>query len=340
MLNIIKKSLKISTLGTIVAILFFSLAGQSHAQYYYGYNTINPLTSITTTNVTNITDVSAVINGLVNGTKLYNTYNINTWFEYGTNPNFGYSTSHSNSNTGYNEMTATIANLTPNTIYYFRAVGQNGQGAVLYGSTNSFRTNYGNTNATNTGAVVNSSYPAVLNAITLPATATGTHSVNLNAIVTSPNSNSSTTWFEYGKTPDLGNITPTISTGGLPAIKHLNTLTGLASGTVYYFRAVVENGTDRIVGSTLSFTTNSSTQSDSSNNTISPIITSTDTITPATNQDLGSYLGANVFASGSFLPGNVFGWLILLILILILIMVVRHPNVGLVKSKQTDTNHH
>ncbi|TSC77951.1 MAG: hypothetical protein G01um101424_85 [Parcubacteria group bacterium Gr01-1014_24] len=133
------------------AVLFTYSPVLSYAQYSqvntYGniYTYVDNYSQlyITTTNAINITSSSAILNGLVNGNNLYNTYNLSTWFEYGKNTNLGYSTPQKSSNSGYANYSSNIAGLDANTIYYFRAVAQSPQ-QVVYGSINAFRTNFQN----------------------------------------------------------------------------------------------------------------------------------------------------------------------------------------------------
>ncbi len=314
MLNKIIKLFQIILVGTT---LFASSPLISNAQYYNYYN-YAPL-NITTTNATNIADSSVVLNGLVNGTNLYNTYNVSTWFEYGTSTSFGYSTLHINSNSGYANFSANVGNLSPNTIYYFRAIGQNAQG-VVYGSTNSFRTNFGF--ATNVNGN-NDVYPVTPTIITNSATSVSSRSAKINSFIINDPNSPSTTWFEWGTTPNLNNTTPLVSLGSLSSANHINTITGLAPGTTYYFRAVLQNSSSRINGNTLSFITHNATptslSSTTEETTNSTTITNTSVLEPA-----GSALGANIFGSGAFFPVSILGWLLLIILILVLILFVKH----------------
>lgn len=335
MTNKIVKFFKISLIGATLLALS-PVVG--YAQYYnYNYNNYNytPL-NVTTTNATNITSGSAIFNGLVNGNNLYNTYNITTWFEYGTNSNFGYSTLKIHSNSGYANYSANVANLSADTIYYFRAVAQGPQG-VVYGSTNSFRTNFAsiiNTNTENN----NSLNPTI---VTNPATSVSARSANLNSLIINSVDNPATTWFEWGTIPTLGNITPMIALGTLPAAKHINTITGLAPATTYYFRAVVQNSSSRINGATLSFVTNNVV---SQSNTVEKTTENTTaTSTSEKNQEsvtntsvlesIGSALGAGVIGAGSFFPVSILGWLFLIILILVLIIIAKHLHHNLSNKK-------
>lgn len=141
------KYIKNISLFVIIATLLFSNATISNAQYkiYGGYvsdstdngNYTQP--TITTTNATNVTPTSATLTALMNGSNVYNTYNLSTWFDYGTTVNLGTSSSGHSANYGYASFVSNISGLTPNTVYYFRAMAQSSKG-IVYGGINSFRT--------------------------------------------------------------------------------------------------------------------------------------------------------------------------------------------------------
>ncbi len=305
--------------AAVFAILFFGFTTSPIYAQYYSYNANNySQFYITTTNATNITSSSAILNGLVNGNNLYNTYNITTWFEYGTNSNFGSSTLQNFSNSGYANFSSSVAGLSANTVYYFRAVAQNPQG-IIYGSVNSFRTNFQNiiNNNNNTSSA--------LTAITMPASVSS-GGAQLNSFILNQMDDSANAWFEWGTTLNLGNITTPVSTGTLASVKHINTLTGLAPATTYYFRAVAQNSSLRNNGSVLSFTTNGNMSQNTANQKITntPVLTE-ENITDNTDfiRPVKSALEANVFGSSSFFPINILGWLILFILIFVLILLTK-----------------
>ena len=277
---------------------------------------------VSTGNVTNITPMNATFNGFVNTGGLPG----NAWFEYGTDVNFGNSTSLNAFifNNGYGGNYSTnISGLTANTTYYFRAVAQNSEGRV-YGNVSSFTTNF------STSGYNNSMSPT---AITTSGAVLADNTAQFNALILTGNSNSANSWFEWGTTPNLGNQTATIPVSGAPAIRHMNTITGLTPGTAYYFRAVTQNLYGRSDGVILSLVTSGSAPIQNNNqsnvqNTTTPAapqkITSTDSTTVDKSVNIFSLLGASVFGSGSFFPINLFGWLILLILILMLILLSKH----------------
>ncbi|MFA6514738.1 MAG: hypothetical protein WCT42_00530 [Candidatus Paceibacterota bacterium] len=114
---------------------------------YNNYETDN--TNVVTTIATNISQNSAQVNGLITNTN-YNS--ASTYFEYGTNVTLGMRTSSRNVS-GSTNFSEYLTNLSPNTIYYFRAVGE-GSNGVSRGAIEIFRTlgytNYNNTNYNNT----------------------------------------------------------------------------------------------------------------------------------------------------------------------------------------------
>jgi hypothetical protein len=86
--------------------------------------------SVFTKDASQITDNSAFLNGSINP----NNYPATTWFEYGTSPTL-LETNSTNQipagSAGYiSPFSQTVTNLSPNTTYYFRAVGSNYAGVV------------------------------------------------------------------------------------------------------------------------------------------------------------------------------------------------------------------
>lgn len=190
--------------------------------------------------------------------------------------------------------------------------------------------------------------PSPLTATTVGATQISNTGVQLNSLITSSGNDSKNSWFEWGRTISLGNKTTITPLGSSPSTIHADTLSGLSPGTTYYFRAVTENSLWRNIGSTLSFVTNGTQQ-----NTTARVTTNTDTTTnTGTNnttilegvgsevQPAQSLLGANVIGAGSFLPGNILGWLLLIILILILILLSRRTYGEFVEKKAPKQDTH
>src|ERR1035437_6054200 len=313
MLNKIIKLIGITLVG---AGLFASAPFIGYAQYYNGYGA-----SVSTGNATNITPMNATFNGSVNTGGISG----NAWFEYGTDVNFGNSTTLNafDFNSSFSGSYSTnVSGLTANTIYYFRAVGQNSYGKV-YGNIISFATNF------STAGYNNSMAPT---AVTTSGAILSDNTAQFNGLVLTGNTSKADGWFEWGTTPALGNITPTTPVGGAPAIRHTNTITGLDPGTTYYFRSVAQNSYGRSEGVIMSLVTSGSAQAVQQNTTATKTpakITNTNTTAVDKNPNASptpsnSQLGASAAGAGSFLPNSLFGWMILFILILLLFILSKH----------------
>jgi len=94
-------------------------------------------TSVVTTPAIGVTQNSAQVNGL-----LLNTSNLSTnvYFEYGTTTNLGNITTSKSIGSGNSiQFSDSLTGLLPNTFYYYRAVGQNGNG-IFKGNIDVFQT--------------------------------------------------------------------------------------------------------------------------------------------------------------------------------------------------------
>jgi phosphodiesterase/alkaline phosphatase D-like protein len=300
---------------TLIATALFAFA--PFVGYAYG-------ASATTGNATNITPTNATFNGNVDTGGIPGS----AWFEYGTDTSFGSSTSLNayTFNSSYSGSYSTnISGLTASTTYYFRAVALNSYGKV-YGNVSSFTTNFstlGNNNSMSPTAITTSG--AVL----------ASNTAQFNALILTGNSNTTNTWFEWGTTPNLGNQTVVMPISGAPAIRHTNTITGLAPGTAYYFRAAAQNSYGLSDGAVLSLVTSGTAAGSRAQGNGNTTNTTTTTTTKITSTDSTSVdhnngvstapgLGANVFGTGSFFPINLIGWLILLIFIFLLVLLSKH----------------
>jgi phosphodiesterase/alkaline phosphatase D-like protein len=314
----LKRVIKISGIILAGAILFVSAPFISHAQYAYA-------PSVSTGNATDITPMNATFNGTVNTAGISG----NGWFEYGTDLNFGNSTTLDafNFSNGYNGNYSTnVSGLTANTTYYFRAVAQNSFGRV-YGNVVSFTTDF------STSGNNNLNYPT---AVTTSGAVLADNVAQFNALILPGNTNNANTFFEWGTTPGLGNQTASVPVSGSPAIRHTNTITGLNPGTIYYFRAVAQNSFGESDGAILILKTSGSTQNRNEQNSDTNIstdkTTSVDTTTADTTtinkteneNSTASMLGANVASANSFFPINLFGWLFLIILISLLALLGKY----------------
>jgi hypothetical protein len=139
---------------------------------------------------------------------------------------------------------AWINGLIPNTTYYFSCGATNADGGVVGGILN-FTTTAVPPSATTQAATAVAATTATLN---------GTVSDNGLAGYGGGNS---TYNFNYGTVPTLSPSTGTTWTSFSGTSAESASLTGLTSGTTYYFNVAAWNGDGTTYGSTLSFTTNS-----------------------------------------------------------------------------------
>ncbi len=200
-----------------------------------------------TISASSITQTSASINGNVNP----NGNNATAWFEYGTTQSLGIKVGTNSIGGGNSSVSQTyfLTNLTPNTTYYYRMVGQNSAG-VTNGNILSFTTNANNPPPSGSAPTVN----------TTSASSITQTSATISGIV-NPNGYTTTAWFEYGTTQSLGSntITQTINTGSASGSGNINInafVSGLQANTIYYYRIVAQNNYGTTNGNILSFTTN------------------------------------------------------------------------------------
>jgi len=192
---------------------------------------------VTTNAASGVGTTGATLNGTVNANNASTTVT----FEYGLTTSYGTTvTADQSPVTG---MTATavskaISGLTPNTLYHYRAVGQNTAGT----------TNGGDMTFTTSAAA-----PAVT---TNAASGVSSGGATLNGTVNANNS-STTVTFEYGPTASYGT---TVTADQSPVSGTTNTavskaITGLAPNATYHYRVVGQNGAGTSNGADMTFTT-------------------------------------------------------------------------------------
>jgi len=203
-----------------------------------GGGTISNTPIVVTQNASEIKNISATLNGTINP----NSNLTNAWFEYGTSNTLSTSTEtiHTEKGSGNSVLSFTqnLTNLSPNTIYYFRIIGNNNSGTSK-GDIFSFKT-------------LN---PITGSVTTVQATNKYSTSTKLNGIFTNQNNSLAQGYFEYGKTNSLGSTTSIINLGTTSSIAFSKIISNLIPDTTYYFRAVAKKDGITYTGQTLTFKT-------------------------------------------------------------------------------------
>jgi len=206
-----------------------------------GDSTSIPVSAPIATSVaaTSITENSAILNGTVNPNGL----TTRAWFEYGTDPGLQTYSSSPDQDAGNGliaqPVNTTLSALATGTTYHFRACAENSDG-YSEGQIMSFTT-------ASPGAP-----PAVT---TIAATSVGATGATLNGSVI-PNGLATDAWFEWGTDPALASYSATgtqVVGSGTTSQTIGHALTGLATGTIYYFRVAASNGSGTSKGNVLSF---------------------------------------------------------------------------------------
>ena len=196
------------------------------------------LPTFTTTPATSVANTSAVLNGFFNANGAAST---NMRFEIGKTPLLELTPTQYVTNTASSgNFNATITGLTPDTDYFFRAMGVTSAGIGFAASTLTFHTPA-------------YSLPTV---VTTPATNITQTSATINGFFNA-NGYDTNTWFIYATSSTLSSpITTSYVDQGTTSGIYKVDITGLSPSTTYYFRAAASNlGGTKKADSTLSFTT-------------------------------------------------------------------------------------
>lgn len=204
-----------------------------------GSSSSSHLPSVTTKSATDVAGSTATLNGLLD----LNGYVGTAWFEYGTSSSL--STYNHTDHLPYNSSSSnisfdqTIDDLTPNTTYYFRAAGSNSYGTDK-GSILSFKTSDSITDGVVTTVQATNKTPTF---------------ARLNAIFINQDGTTAHGHFEYGKTSAMTSTTNSVSLGTNYSVNFSDSIVNLTPNTIYYFRAVVEQGNVTYKGKILVFQT-------------------------------------------------------------------------------------
>jgi hypothetical protein len=158
------------------------------------------------------------------------------YFQYGTSPNYGTTTTSTDAGSGTDDVgiTTTLTGLTPGATYHYRLVAKSSLGSD-YGQDATFTTN------------------AAPVATTGTATAVSATSESLAGTV-NPNGTDTTYYFEWGTSAALGNKTAVTDAGaGATATSVSTTITGLRPGSTYDFAIVATSSLGTSTGTTTTF---------------------------------------------------------------------------------------
>lgn len=193
--------------------------------------------SVSTLNAYDITSYTAVLEGEL--TDLGGDSSCQVWFQYGTSPSYGFSTTKINLNSP-GTFTRSISNLKPDKTYHFRAVAKNSKG-TSYGADKTFTTP-----------------PAIPEITTYSATNVGYDSAKLNGYLNKVGASSCEVWFVYDVDYhdnwwEYAYETPHFQKTSTTSFSY--TITGLSLNVTYHFRAVASNPAGNASGDDETFTT-------------------------------------------------------------------------------------
>ena len=193
--------------------------------------------TVTTRTETGVSETDATLKGTVNA----NNDSTTVTFEYGLTTAYGTTvTADQSPVTGTTDtpVSKALSGLTPNTTYYYRAVGQN---------------SVGTTNGANITFSTDAPAPTVT---TNAASEISIKSTTLNGTVNA-NNDSTTITFEYGLTTAYG-TTVTADQSPVTGITDTTvskTLSGLTPNTTYHYRAIGQSSVGISNGADITFTT-------------------------------------------------------------------------------------
>ena len=197
--------------------------------------------TVATEPATGVDDTSAELHGTVNPNGQQTSYA----FQWGPTAGYGHETSltSAGAGTGASSVSATLTGLAHGSAYHFRIIAMNGTGTSV-GSDQTFTT---------TG-VPPAPSPAP-DATTGPAREIGNSGATATGTV-NPHGQPTTYYFEYGTTPNYGfETSPADAGSGVTGQAVSASLSGLASGTTYYYRLVAVSNGGTALGHSRSFTT-------------------------------------------------------------------------------------
>ncbi|HWS15612.1 MAG TPA: hypothetical protein VN450_05395, partial [Candidatus Methylomirabilis sp.] len=189
-----------------------------------------PTPNVSTLPATSVSATGATLNGNVTSNDLAAT----VWFEWGMDPSLAIydptTPQSAGSGTAGQVFSVSLTSLTGGTVYYYRVAASNSAGTSR--------------------GTIGSFIPGLLpSATTLLANSVTTTGMTMNGYAT-PNGLETSVWFEWGSNPSLASFdstSPQSAGPGTVARLASASLTGLSTGTNYYFRVCASNikGTSR-----------------------------------------------------------------------------------------------
>ena len=198
------------------------------------FQTSSPLPQVTTTEASFVTTGSASINATVNPNGLPTSVHF-LWGTQADNLSNQTATQNVGSGTTNLGVWAELSGLAPDTTYFFKTVAVSGTASVS-GAVLSFRT-----------------LPVKPTVTTLSTTNVTVTNALLPGVV-NPNGSETVYFFEYGTNSTYGTTTASASAGsGTTAVAVSTSISNLAAGQTYFYRAVASNSFGLTYGSEQSF---------------------------------------------------------------------------------------
>lgn len=275
---------------------------------------------------------------------------IKRWFEWGVGNSLINTTIKTQQGQSIETYSHTLAGISAGTRYSFRAVAENNKGVRFYGARKQFVTLTHKPTPTPTPAPAPT--PIIIETTTLLPDTTTKESVVFRGVVKSTKAISNNVWFEWGRTPNLGNKTIVKKSGTSQSVYFNETLKNLPEGTAYFYRAVAKNNLGTFKGETLVARTSGIAPHKPSMVTekqkpvyipkekkdeikkekeVGTVLCPEEDVCPPVNN-----FGATVFGVG-FLPDSLIGWLFLLLIIIAIIALSRNLY-GTRKKGQNEEN--
>lgn len=181
---------------------------------------------VSTSFAQNVTKSSAILRGQVDP---YGDASTEVWFEWGTAVPLSHETVRLPQDGTNQNVVYPLSGLSDDTTYYFRVVARNAKG-IAYGDIQGFDTGKALEEGEKDEPDVTTTNPTVIDNGTVVV---WNGYVNTKGVSTQ-------TWFEWGKTSSLGNVTPR-SLARTDSGTFSEARAGLEQGIVYYYRAVATN---------------------------------------------------------------------------------------------------